>query len=165
MTLLYGILILAIIVCSSTWRFYSSHTSITPASLEKMSFVLPDKPSIAVLPFKNIGEDPNYDFFSDGLTDEIIIALSYAYAARTHLIDAWLRFSDSPRESIRQSFQFAEKAISLDNLSETGHSVLAGCYLIKREHQKAIEAAKKGLSLSPNSADCHFMLGQMLIIS
>jgi adenylate cyclase len=46
------------------------------ASKAKMAFPLPDKPSIAVLPFVNMSEDPKQEFFADGMTDEIITALS-----------------------------------------------------------------------------------------
>ena len=37
---------------------------------------LPNKPSIAVLPFENMSKDPEQGYFSDGITEEIITALS-----------------------------------------------------------------------------------------
>jgi TolB-like protein/cytochrome c-type biogenesis protein CcmH/NrfG len=37
---------------------------------------LPDKPSIAVLPFRNMGGDPEQEYFADGLTEDIITGLS-----------------------------------------------------------------------------------------
>jgi len=46
------------------------------ASKEKMAFPLPDVPSIAVLPFTNMSEDPQQEYFSDGISDDIITALS-----------------------------------------------------------------------------------------
>lgn len=38
---------------------------------------LPDKPSIAVLPFANISEDSDQDYFADGMAEEIITGLSH----------------------------------------------------------------------------------------
>jgi len=68
--------IVLVIVALGIWQFYQSRPSVEPASVEKMAFPLPEKPSIAVLPFDNMSGDPKQEFFSDGLSEEIISALS-----------------------------------------------------------------------------------------
>ncbi|MDJ0955841.1 MAG: adenylate/guanylate cyclase domain-containing protein [Arenicellales bacterium] len=45
-------------------------------SAEGVEFSLPDKPSIAVLPFTNISDDPQQEYFADGMTDDLITDLS-----------------------------------------------------------------------------------------
>ena len=46
------------------------------ASLSPQPMPLPDKPSIAVLPFANLSGDPEQEYFADGMVEEIITALS-----------------------------------------------------------------------------------------
>jgi adenylate cyclase len=47
-----------------------------PAEAPSPALPLPDKPSIAVLPFQNMSGDPEQEFFSDGITEDITTALS-----------------------------------------------------------------------------------------
>jgi adenylate cyclase len=63
------------------WR--SEINSLTTPRVSPYSFPhdaeplgLPDKPSVAVLPFQNMSGDPDQDYFADGMVDEITTALS-----------------------------------------------------------------------------------------
>jgi len=56
-----------------------SGTVVVPDSgveASKPALALPDKPSIAVLPFENMSGDPEQEYFADGMVEEIITALS-----------------------------------------------------------------------------------------
>ena len=59
------------------WYLYLKQSRrIDPASLDRMAYTLPDKPSIAVLPFDNLSGEPEQEYFSDGITDDLITDLS-----------------------------------------------------------------------------------------
>jgi TolB-like protein/class 3 adenylate cyclase/Tfp pilus assembly protein PilF len=77
-TLAGAVAVVVVVAAAVMWNFYLRPTppAVEPASVEKMAFPLPEKPSIAVLPFDNMSGDTAQDYFSDGLTDQIISALS-----------------------------------------------------------------------------------------
>ncbi|WP_431014448.1 adenylate/guanylate cyclase domain-containing protein [Bradyrhizobium pachyrhizi] len=60
-------------------RINGSHPAsapIEPPVDSAQALALPDKPSIAVLPFENMSGDPEQEYFADGMVEEIITALS-----------------------------------------------------------------------------------------
>jgi adenylate cyclase len=68
--------VVIVIIGVAVWNFYLRTPNIEPASKEKMAYPLPDKPSIAVLPFTNMSGDKEQEYFCDGLTEGIIDGLS-----------------------------------------------------------------------------------------
>jgi adenylate cyclase len=69
------------------------------AQQAKPELSVPDKPSIAVLPFANLGGDPQQDYFSDGITEDIITELS--------------RFSELMVIARNSAFQYKGKAVDI----------------------------------------------------
>ena len=59
-------------------RTYAVRVGAYGAPIDRLSAApsLPDKPSIAVLPFENMGGDPEQEYFADGMVEDIITALS-----------------------------------------------------------------------------------------
>ena len=305
-----GAAVVVVAVALGIWQAYLPHPSVEPASIENMAFPLPDKPSIAVLPFDNLSGDPDQEYFSDGITEEIITTLSksdklfviarnstFTYKGRpvevrqvaeelgvryvlegsvrksedrvrvtAQLIDAiaghhlwaerydrdlkdifalqdeitkkivlglrvkltegeqvrmWdkhhkdldvelkameaqslfrvgtmeslIRYSQianeivdmapesptgyiylaaynwnlamwgqSPRVSIAKAFEYAQKALSLDESFGMSHGILGNVYLLMREYEKAIEEGEGSVKLEPNGAALHAMLGSTL---
>jgi adenylate cyclase len=71
-----AVMLVAIVVAFFISNIYFGPPPIESASVDKMTFPLPDKPSVVVLPFDNLSSDPKEDYFSDGITEQIITTLS-----------------------------------------------------------------------------------------
>ena len=74
--LLAAIVVILGTITFAIWKTYLRPDPGDVASIEKMAYPLPHVPSIAVMPFVNMSEDPKQEFFSDGMTDNIITGLS-----------------------------------------------------------------------------------------
>ena len=57
------------------WHWQTDHLASVTSNSDK-PLPLPDKPSIAVLPFDNMSGDPEQEFFADGIAEDVITALS-----------------------------------------------------------------------------------------
>jgi len=308
-----AVAVIVVIAAVAVWRLYFGPApKVEVASKEKMVFPLPDKPSIAVLPFVNMSEDPKQEFFVDGMTEEILTALSkcpnlfviarnstftykgkavkvkqvseelgvryvlegsiqrsgdrirvnaqlidalkghhlwaerydrdvkdifaiqdeitmkiitalqvkltsgemihvlakgaknmdaftkylqavdlwtrltreanaqakklleeaialdpeypgpYIGLAKTYGMDVFLGGTESPAQSMAKAFEFAQKAISLDNTNGAAYSVLSWLYSTRRQYEKAITESERAVSLNPNSAESYMRLGLIL---
>ena len=71
-------LVTAVGILTVAWAIWKAYLSpgIKIASVNQIQFHLPDKPSVAVLPFVNLSGDAEQEYFSDGITEDIITNLS-----------------------------------------------------------------------------------------
>ncbi len=65
---------LLVLLATFWWKPWSP--VIAPASVERMAYPLPDKPSLAVLPFTDMSENQGQEHFADGMTEDLITDLS-----------------------------------------------------------------------------------------
>ena len=70
--------VLILVAAAAIWYVYiqSEPSNDTAAPEAKTTSSMSEKPAIAVLPFKNLSEDPQQEYFSDGITNDIITDLS-----------------------------------------------------------------------------------------
>jgi adenylate cyclase len=105
---------------------------------------LPNKPSIAVLPFENMSGDPEQEYFADGMVEEIITALS--------------RFKWLFVIARNSSFTYKGKAV---NVKQVGHE-LGVRYILEGSVRKAagtVRARPDGRFCSPGRSDGRRRLG------
>ncbi|WP_428642184.1 HEAT repeat domain-containing protein [Roseibium sp.] len=66
------------------------------AATENVVLPLPDKPSIAVLPFSNVSDDASQEYFADGMTDDLITSLSKVSGLFVIARNSSFTFKDKP---------------------------------------------------------------------
>jgi TolB-like protein/cytochrome c-type biogenesis protein CcmH/NrfG len=93
-------------------------------SEEDLLLALPTGPVVAVLPFENLSRDPDQEYFSDGLTDDIITALS--------------RFKDLFVIARNSTFRYKGQAVDVRQL----HKELGARYVLEGSVQRSGDALR-----------------------
>jgi adenylate cyclase len=111
------------------------------------------------------GGTPEDYFVARQLSDEAIaldpsFPSPYVTLAWTHIFEALLGYSKSPRKSMGEAFKLAQKVVAMDETSAPAHTLLGDVYLFGRKHEKAISEHERALALDPNSAQAHMHLGR-----
>ena len=104
---------------------------------QKPVLALPDKPSIAVLPFQNLSDDPEQEYFADGMVEDIITGLS-----RSKLLFVISRNS---------SFTYKGKAVDIKQVSRE----LGVRYVLEGSVRKAGKRVRVTGQLIDASTDAH----------
>jgi adenylate cyclase len=123
------ILVIAAVVIWSLY-FRPSPPKMEVASKEKMALPLPDVPSIAVLPFVNMSEDPKQEFLCDGMTEEIITALSKVPRLFVVARDSTFTYKGKPMKVKQVSEELGVRYVLEGSLQRSGDRVRITAQLI-----------------------------------
>ena len=121
------------------WIHYRNPTSLSERSIAKPFSTAPTtiKPSIAVLPFKTIGDDREQDYFSDGITNDIITDLS--------------KFSELFVIASNSVFFYKGKAVAVQQVKKE----LGARYILEGSVQKANDKVRINVQLIDATSGHH----------
>jgi Predicted integral membrane protein len=91
----------------------------------------PDRPSIAVLPFSNLSGDPEQQFFSDGITEDIITELSRFHTLFVIARNSSFQYRDKPTDMRRVGQELGAQYIVEGSVRKTGDRVRLTAQLIE----------------------------------
>jgi len=126
-------------VAVAIWNFYL-RSALFPekgSSVKKASISETEKPSIAVLPFKNLSGNPEQEYFSDGITNDIITDLS--------------KFSELSVIASNTVFTYKDKSVKVKDVSRD----LGVRYVLEGSVQKVADKVRINAQLIDASNDHH----------
>jgi len=103
---------------------------VSTASVQKAVVPLPDKPSIAVLPFENMTGDPRQEYFADGFTEQIITTLSKIQALFVISRNSTFSYKGKPVKVQQVSEEFGVRYVLEGSIQKSGDRIRINVQLI-----------------------------------
>ena len=168
-----GAAVVAVVIASVLWHFYMRPPSVETASVEKRASSPPDKPSLAVLPFANMSDDPEQEYFSDGITEDLITDLSKISGLFVIARNSTFTYKGKPinvqvvARELNKNRVLTVKylRIAMKHPNSIAYAVSSQIFLFKRQYNEAIVQAEKAVSQEPTSLAAGFALVRALIMS
>jgi adenylate cyclase len=128
-----GSVLLIAAAAAAFWRFAFPPTPPKgeKASQQQMAFPLPDKPSIAVMPFLNLTGDPNQDYFCDGLSEGLITALSKVPQLLVIARDSSFKYKGKKTETKKVSGELGVQYVLEGSVQRAGERIRVTAQLIE----------------------------------
>ncbi len=100
------------------------------SSNEDVQVATPDRPSIAVLPFNNLSGDPDQDYFSDGMTDDLITDLSRISGLFVIARNSVFTYKDRPVNTQRVGRELGVSYVLVGSVRKAGNRVRINAQLV-----------------------------------
>jgi adenylate cyclase len=89
-------------------------------------------------------------------------ARAYSMLACTHILDHVNGWHEAGGESLEKAHEFAQAAVKRDADDAEAHWALGWTHLLRRQHDRAMDEARKALRCDPSFGWAHSLLGQVL---
>jgi adenylate cyclase len=114
-------------------RLGPSSPNSKPTAHSAPSLAIPDKPSIAVLPFQNMSTDPEQQFFADGIAEDIITALSRYPSLFVIARNSSFSFRGSAADITQIGRELGVRYVLEGSLRKAGNRVRLSAQLVEAE--------------------------------
>jgi TolB-like protein/Tfp pilus assembly protein PilF len=128
---------LTIIVGDTLWRHHRHPVPVAVTPLSPATTIetqeappLPDAPSIAVMPFANLSGDPAQEYFSDGLTEDIITELSRFHALFVIARNSTFTYKDKPADVRQVARELGVRYVLEGSARKAGNRVRVSAQLV-----------------------------------
>jgi len=105
-----------------------------------------------ILRFTKEDNAQGQQLLEEAITLDTGFAGAYAFLGWSHFFDARFGWSKSRAKSTKMAFEYAQKAIEMDDTLDYARTLLSAVYLVKRQHEKAVAEAERAVALNPNGA-------------
>jgi adenylate cyclase len=113
------------------WNVYLQKSKrVDPASIDKMAFPLPDKPSIAVLPFNNMTGDAEKEYIADGITEQLTTVLSKSPRLFVVSRNSTFTYKDKPAKAREVSQDLGVRYVLEGSIQKAGDKLRVTAQLI-----------------------------------
>jgi len=117
----------------SVYHVVAEPSSVAVSSMTGRALPLPGKPSIAVLPFTNMSDDPEQDYFTDGITEDIITELSRFREFVVIARNSTFQFKDRPISAQDVGNQLGVRYVVEGSVRRSGNRIRVTAQLIDSE--------------------------------
>ena len=115
------------------WNYYYLPDPVDIDPEGKMTFELPEGPSIAVLPFNNMSGDPKQDYLCDGITENIIASLSHVPSLFVIARNSTFAYKGKSIDVRKVGHELGAKYVLEGSIQKTGKRIRVTAQLIDAE--------------------------------